>query len=168
MGGREVIGVRTPTSKVSIVNPITQPCDNCGFDAAKRKPTHLLVWGILAMVLGGHGPLQAGEKQTLFDGQSLAGWSGDENIWSVHAGQIVGTTVGNPIEVNTFLVWQGGEVGDFRLTFRARVVGDNNSGVQYRSKLIDPKTYQARIQRNVVQRGHRARHNCSAKPKGRS
>ncbi|NBR28589.1 MAG: DUF1080 domain-containing protein, partial [Betaproteobacteria bacterium] len=37
---------------------------------------------------------------------------------------------------NTFLIWKGGEVGDFdlRLSFRCNAV--NNSGIQYRSKHI--------------------------------
>jgi len=96
---------------------------------------------ISAFLLTGGVPLQAGEKQSLFNGHSLEGWSGDENVWSVQDGQIVGTTIDNTIEANTFLVWQGDEIGDFRLTFQARVEGDNNSGVQYRSKVVEPKTW---------------------------
>ena len=41
------------------------------------------------------------------------------------------------IDANSFLIWQGGEPGDFELEFQARVTG-NNSGVQYRSHVIDP------------------------------
>ncbi|TWU28326.1 family 16 glycoside hydrolase [Bythopirellula polymerisocia] len=86
-------------------------------------------------------PLRGAEEQSLFDGQDLEGWSGNEKVWSVIDGQIVGSTVDNPVAANTFLVWQGGEVGDFRLTYKARLKGDNNSGVQYRSTLADPKTW---------------------------
>ena len=86
-------------------------------------------------------PLQAAEGRSLFNGRNLEGWSGNVNNWSVQDGQIVGTTVGNKIDANTFLIWQGGEVGDFRLTYQARLEGKNNSGVQYRSKLVDPKTW---------------------------
>lgn len=85
--------------------------------------------------------LAAGEKKVLFNGKSLEGWSGNPEIWSVQDGQIVGSTVGKKIKANTFLVWEGGEVDDFELTFKARVEGNNNSGVQYRSKLADPKTW---------------------------
>ena len=85
--------------------------------------------------------LQAEEKQSLFNGKDLEGWKGDTEVWSVRDGTIVGSSVDHPIPANTFLVWQGGEVGDFRLQYKARLEGDNNSGVQYRSKLTDPKTW---------------------------
>ncbi|MGI9517540.1 MAG: 3-keto-disaccharide hydrolase [Pirellulaceae bacterium] len=71
---------------------------------------------------------------TLFDGSSLEGWSGDERFWSVVDGAIVGeTTPDNPIERNTFLIWQGGDVDDFELRFKYRMTG-GNSGVQFRSE----------------------------------
>ncbi len=73
----------------------------------------------------------------LFNGKDLNGWSGDENLWSVSQGSIVGiTTDEKPIEGNTFLVWQGGEVSDFEFRCKVRFEG-NNSGVQYRSQLFE-------------------------------
>jgi len=76
--------------------------------------------------------------EDLFDGKSLNGWSGDPRLWRVENGTIVGQTDtnGHKIDANTFLIWQGGELGDFEITFKARVAG-NNSGVQYRSKIKD-------------------------------
>ena len=76
--------------------------------------------------------------EEIFDGKSLKGWSGDPRLWRVEDGAIVGKTDtnGHKIDANTFLIWQGGEPGDFELTFKARVAG-NNSGVQYRSKVKD-------------------------------
>jgi len=84
-------------------------------------------------------PLLGAEPVELFNGKDLAGWQGDPQVWSVREGQIVGSSVDHPIKKNTFLIWTGGEVEDFRLTFKARLVGDNNSGVQYRSRRTDPK-----------------------------
>ena len=83
-------------------------------------------------------PCQAG-WQTLFNGKDLAGWSGDPRLWRVEDGVLIGETddAGRKIDANSFLVWQGGEPGDFELEFQARVTG-NNSGVQYRSRVIDP------------------------------
>ena len=77
--------------------------------------------------------------EDLFDGTSLKGWSGDPRLWRVEAGAIVGETDtnGRKIDANTFLIWEGGEVGDFELTLKARVLG-NNSGLQYRSVIRDP------------------------------
>ena len=99
----------------------------------------LLLAGVLCQALPSH----AEPTSRLLNGRDLTGWSGDPKIWSVADGQIVGTTVGNKITQNTFLVWEGGQVEDFRLTFMARVEGKNNSGVQYRSELVDPKTWRA-------------------------
>lgn len=92
-----------------------------------------------ALLLGS--PTYANSPQQLFNGRDLEGWSGDPEIWSVANGQIVGSSVEKSIEHNTFLVWEGGEVEDFRLTFKARIEGNNNSGVQYRSELTDPAAW---------------------------
>jgi hypothetical protein len=77
----------------------------------------------------------------LFNGTDLTGWEGNSDFWSVKDGAITGqTTKEKPTKGNTFLVWKGGEVADFELRFKYKLVG-GNSGVQYRSKLIDPKTW---------------------------
>lgn len=74
----------------------------------------------------------AGER--LFDGTSLRGWRGDPAIWKVQDGAITGSSVGQSLAANTFLVLDGREVADFVLSCEVRLVGDNNSGVQYRSR----------------------------------
>jgi putative heme-binding domain-containing protein len=85
----------------------------------------------LATTLAAQGP-----AESLFDGKTLAGWQGDPAVWSVRDGALCGSTVGHPITQNTFLVWQGGELADFELTAEVRLTGDNNSGVQYRSRPV--------------------------------
>jgi hypothetical protein len=76
----------------------------------------------------------AQESQSLFDGKTLEGWKGNDKFWSVKDGAITGqTTKENPTSGNTFLIWQGGEIGDFELKLQFKIVG-GNSGVQYRSK----------------------------------
>ena len=88
------------------------------------------------------------EFEQLFNGKDLTGWAGLEKFWSVKDGTIIGqTTEDNPTEANTFLVWQGGEVGDFIFKTKVRFSG-NNTGVQYRSELVNAdefvvKGYQA-------------------------
>lgn len=78
----------------------------------------------------------AQDFQSLFNGTDLSGWAGKTEFWSVKDGAIFGqTTEENPTEGNTFLVWQGGEVGDFVFKTKVRFSG-NNSGVQYRSELV--------------------------------
>jgi hypothetical protein len=75
----------------------------------------------------------AQEGKSLFDGKSLDGWDGNSKFWSVVDGAITGkTTAENPTKGNTFLLWKGGEVADFELSLKFKIVG-GNSGVQYRS-----------------------------------
>lgn len=85
--------------------------------------------------------VSAQELQSLFNGKDLEGWKGRAGFWTVQDGSIVGeTTKENPAKPNTFLVWQGGDVSDFELICKVRFRG-NNSGVQYRSEITDPKTF---------------------------
>jgi hypothetical protein len=70
----------------------------------------------------------------MFDGATLAGWDGDPTYWRVADGVIVGEiTPATIIKRNTFLIWRGGEPGDFELKLEYRVSAEGNSGVNYRS-----------------------------------
>ncbi len=70
---------------------------------------------------------------SIFDGKSLDKWDGNPEFWRVEDGTITGqTTKENPTKGNTFIIWRGGEVGDFELTLDYKIVG-GNSGIQYRS-----------------------------------
>ncbi|HEY5910775.1 MAG TPA: DUF1080 domain-containing protein [Verrucomicrobiae bacterium] len=81
---------------------------------------------------------------SLFNGKDLTGWTGDPKLWSVKDGAITGqTTPDNPAKGNTFLIWTNGTVADFELRCSFKLVpGDDkgfaNSGIQYRSKVLDP------------------------------
>ena len=62
--------------------------------------------------------------EPLFDGATLAGWSGDARYWSVEDGVIVGrSTAEVPCKRNTFLVHDG-TFGDFELRFSYRILGE--------------------------------------------
>ena len=80
----------------------------------------------------------------IFNGKDLTGWTGDPRLWSVKDGAITGqTTPENPAKGNTFLIWTNGTVGDFELRCSFKLAANNdkgfaNSGVQYRSKILDP------------------------------
>jgi hypothetical protein len=92
-------------------------------------------------LLDDHGAEQGFKK--VFNGIDLAGWDGNPKLWSVKDGAITGqTTAANPAKGNTFLIWTNGTVGDFELRCSFRLVpGDSqgfaNSGIQYRSKVLD-------------------------------
>lgn len=69
----------------------------------------------------------------IFDGKTLEGWDGNPDFWRVEGGVIVGqTTAEKPTKGNTFLIWRGGEPGDFELKAEFQLV-NGNSGIQVRS-----------------------------------
>jgi hypothetical protein len=95
--------------------------------------------------------LDAQEFRSIFNGKDLAGWKGDMTRWTVKDGAITGTTTKeSPLAYNQFLIWDG-TVGDFEFKAEFRLIGENNSGVQYRSQSIEGsgdfriKGYQADI-----------------------
>jgi hypothetical protein len=70
---------------------------------------------------------------SLFDGKSLNGWDGDQKLWSVKDGAIyIASSCEHPTGT-VYLVWQGGEVGDFDLRLEMKGTGSINGGLQYRS-----------------------------------
>lgn len=78
---------------------------------------------------------------SLFNGKDLSGWKGNKEYWSVDDGAITGrTTAENLLKYNTFLIWEGGKPADFELKFKYKIVG-GNSGVQYRSRVIDDEKF---------------------------
>jgi hypothetical protein len=79
----------------------------------------------------------AKEPKEIFNGRNLSGWEGDTEVWRVEDGAIVGQTKEGQLKNNEFLIWKGGDVGDFKLRLQYRIDG-GNSGIQYRSKVLDP------------------------------
>ncbi len=86
----------------------------------------------------------AEEARSLFDGKTLNGWKGNPDVWSVKDGALTATLSAGQFKYNTFLIWQEGDqdgvVSDFELTCKYKMVG-NNSGIQYRSKVIDAEKF---------------------------
>ncbi|MBM4000455.1 MAG: DUF1080 domain-containing protein [Planctomycetes bacterium] len=106
-----------------------------------------LAWGGLAA------HAEEGKFVRIFNGKDLAGWKGNTDHWSVRDGAITGqTTADKVLKHNTFVVYQEGLPADFELKLQYRIVG-GNSGIQYRSKVIDAEKfivggYQADIDSN--------------------
>lgn len=89
--------------------------------------------------------------ESIFDGSTLKGWDGDPDFWRAENGVLIGeTTKEKPLKQNTFLIWRGGEPGDFELKLEYRM-NSTNSGIQYRSVALPDvgkwvlKGYQADI-----------------------
>ncbi|MDM4016478.1 3-keto-disaccharide hydrolase [Roseiconus lacunae] len=81
------------------------------------------------------------ESVSLFNGKDLSGWIGREDLWSVEDGQIVGrTTADKPLKQNTFLIYADREPANFELTLQFKIE-NTNSGIQYRSKIIDREKF---------------------------
>ena len=80
------------------------------------------------------------EFESIFDGRSLTGWeTPDLSYWSIEDGAITGRiTREHPCETNQYLVWKGGELGDFELKLKSRLNGEGgiNNGFQFRSRLL--------------------------------
>lgn len=98
---------------------------------------------LLALALLLSASTASAEVKSIFNGTDLTGWEGNMELWSVKDGAITGTTTASAedpkkgsLKHNTFLIWRGGMVKDFELTFKYRIVA-GNSGVQYRSKELD-------------------------------
>lgn len=100
-------------------------------------------------------PAPKDEKQqdfvSIFNGTDLDGWKGDSVYWHVEDSTLVGEiTPSTLLSKNSFLTWQGGEVKDFELKVDFRITADGNSGINYRSGMLDTipygmKGYQADI-----------------------
>jgi hypothetical protein len=74
----------------------------------------------------------------IFNGKDLTGWKGLEGYWEVRDGAIVGHETKEQSK-QTFLIYDGGPVTDFELRLKYKIATpDGNSGVQFRSKVIDP------------------------------
>ncbi|REG94386.1 3-keto-disaccharide hydrolase [Algoriphagus antarcticus] len=89
--------------------------------------------------------------KSIFDGKTLDGWEGNPVYWSVKDGAITGTiTPETLLKANTFLIWQGGQPGDFELKAEFKISEGGNSGINYRSEMVEDvpfalKGYQADI-----------------------
>lgn len=106
---------------------------------SKLPSSFLIVMCLLSTAIA-----QESDFKEIFNGIDLTGWKGNPKLWKVEDGAITGrTTAEDPIKANTFLVWQDGKVADFELQLEYRLLaGDpqkpgGNSGIQYRSKVLD-------------------------------
>lgn len=100
--------------------------------------------------------------QPIFDG-TMKNWDGDPAIWKAEGNVLVGTTTeANPLTENTFVIWRGGEPGDFELKVEYRMSA-TNSGIQFRSVHLpqgtpapSPNNPDAKITGKWVLKGYQA------------
>lgn len=88
---------------------------------------------------------------SIFDGKSLDGWDGDTAYWRAENGTLIGEiTPDKPLKTNSFIIWTGGQPGDFELEGEFKISTNGNSGINYRSERLSDipfalKGYQADI-----------------------
>lgn len=106
----------------------------------KTSSVFLSALMLLAVVLlGGISTPVAAQKKAdgfvpIFDGKTLKGWEGDPTYWRVENGNLVGEiTPATLLKTNSFIIYQGGEPGDFEFTGEFNITADGNSGINYRS-----------------------------------
>ena len=76
----------------------------------QRHLIRIVTWSICFLILqsSANGEEAKLGFESLFNGNDLTGWKGDERFWRVEDGANVGqTTKDNPTKKNTFLVYTG-------------------------------------------------------------
>jgi hypothetical protein len=92
-----------------------------------------------ALFLGGAQAVQSGGAEP-FIKPDLSNWEGLKEYWTYEKGALVGATP-KGLKFNTFLCSRK-KCGDFEMSFQVRLKdAAGNSGVQIRSKIINPSTY---------------------------
>ncbi len=80
--------------------------------------------------------------ENIFDGKSLSGWEGDPTYWRVENGNLVGeVTPATILDRNSFIIWKNGITKDFEFKADYRISEDGNSGINYRSQIVDGVSY---------------------------
>ena len=82
-----------------------------------------------------HSMISAAEVgfESIFDG-TLKNWDGDPVYWRAEDNTLVGEVRPETLlKRNSFIIWRGGELGDFELKLEYRVSAAGNSGINYRS-----------------------------------
>ncbi len=88
---------------------------------------------------------------SISNGRDLKGWKGDSTYWRVENGLLIGeVTPSTLLKQNSFIIYQDKMPANFELKVEYRVSAKGNSGINYRSVLIDGerfalKGYQADI-----------------------
>ncbi len=91
----------------------------------------------------------------IFDGSSLNNWEGDSTYWRVENGAIIGEIRPETLlDANTFLIYKD-ELDDFELEVEFRISENGNSGINYRSEMLDTIAYALRGYQADIDGKHR-------------
>ena len=74
----------------------------------------------------------------IFNGSSLEGWRGDSTYWRIEDSVLVGEVTNETIlKRNSFIIYEKEQPSDFELKLEYRISELGNSGINYRSEIID-------------------------------
>ena len=91
----------------------------------------------------------------IFDGKSLDGWDYDPQYWRVEDGTLIGeVTPENLLKRNSFIIKKDLITKDFDLMVEYRVSAQGNSGINYRSDIIDALPYAMRGYQSDIDGGN--------------
>ena len=83
--------------------------------------------------------------QSIFNGKDLEGWDGDSNYWRVENGILIGeVTPETLLKQNSFIIYKKEQPENFELKLDYRITDSGNSGINYRSEIIDKKPFALR------------------------
>lgn len=85
--------------------------------------------------------VHGGEKSEFFNGKNLDGFEGNESLWSVKDGAIVGQTPKEGLKRDNTFLCSKKKYKDFEMSFQVKMTKSGNSGIQIRSKLLDAKKF---------------------------
>src|ERR1043165_3114819 len=78
----------------------------------------------------------------IFNGKNLNNWIGDSTWWHVEDSSLVGiVTPATLLKRNSFIIWQGHMPQDFELRLQYMISDKGNSGINYRSEMIEGIPY---------------------------
>ena len=81
----------------------------------------------------------------IFNGENLEGWKGDSTYWSVKDGVLIGEVTPETIlKRNSFIIYEKEQPSDFELKLEYKISKSGNSGVNYRSEIIQNKPFALR------------------------
>ncbi|WP_299012537.1 DUF1080 domain-containing protein [uncultured Polaribacter sp.] len=83
--------------------------------------------------------------RSIFNGENLEGWSGDETYWSVKDGILIGEVTPETIlKSNSFIIYEKEQPANFELKLAYRISESGNSGLNYRSEKIKNRPFALR------------------------
>lgn len=100
------------------------------------KKLAFALFAVVALVTGLAPADEAADFKPLFDGKTFDGWEGNEKIFRIEDGAIVGGSLERDIPHNDFLCTKE-TYGDFELRLKFKVLGKGaNAGIQIRTARI--------------------------------